>query len=248
MALITRNELDNFVELREAISDMLMQGIDVPLNEIDWSNIANARNQVIKLLTAYSRVGARMASKQSAAFYDMVRERSIGAKMGASTIDTVNPKAIEGFVRAGISDVVKRGTPVKFKNEVRNRVAYEVNRASGNTIVYNANQDKEYVRWARVPSAGDACMFCIMLAGRGAIYKSYESAGGAEHYHENCRCSIVPMFGAKLKRTKRGGWVARTDKTQIEGYDPEDYFKVYDDAVESGEITTDEWNKLKDYY
>lgn len=50
---------------------------------------------------------------------------------------------------------------------------------------------KSGVRWARVPSAS-ACDFCMMLATRGAVYLSRESAAGKGGYHSSCRCLPVP--------------------------------------------------------
>lgn len=47
------------------------------------------------------------------------------------------------------------------------------------------------VRWARVPDIG-ACNFCMMLATRGAVYLSRESAAGKGGYHSHCRCLPVP--------------------------------------------------------
>ncbi|QKO03192.1 capsid maturation protease [Mycobacterium phage Awesomesauce] len=47
-------------------------------------------------------------------------------------------------------------------------------------------------RWARYASA-TACPFCRMLATRGAVYWSRESAGASTKYHDHCRCIAVPV-------------------------------------------------------
>lgn len=41
--------------------------------------------------------------------------------------------------------------------------------------------------WRRVPEAG-ACSFCLMLATRGAVYRTARTAGEANSYHRFCRC------------------------------------------------------------
>lgn len=41
--------------------------------------------------------------------------------------------------------------------------------------------------WRRVPEAG-ACDFCLMLATRGAVYKSDRTAGASKRYHRHCSC------------------------------------------------------------
>lgn len=70
------------------------------------------------------------------------------------------------------------------------------------------SREKSRVRFARVPQGTETCPFCLMLASRGAVYYSKEIAGANSHYHPNCKCAIVPVWG----------------NTQIEGYNPEEYY------------------------
>lgn len=68
------------------------------------------------------------------------------------------------------------------------------------------------VRYARVPSGlGDTCRFCYMLAARGAVYYSEQTAGKDDHWHAGCRCKIVPSWGT----------------AEIEGYDPKLYSDIW---------------------
>ena len=73
------------------------------------------------------------------------------------------------------------------------------------------NKPQSGVRFARVPSGGETCPFCIMLASRGAVYYSEQTAGADGHYHANCRCRIVPSWGL----------------AEIEGYDPDLYYDMW---------------------
>jgi hypothetical protein len=61
------------------------------------------------------------------------------------------------------------------------------------TIVDNAQADRKAKGWARVPEPG-ACSFCLMLATRGAVYRSEQSAEFKTHDH--CRCHVEPVFTA----------------------------------------------------
>lgn len=50
--------------------------------------------------------------------------------------------------------------------------------------------------WCRVPERG-ACWFCLMLAGRGGVYRSKNSAArtrSGSHYHNHCRCIPSEVF------------------------------------------------------
>ena len=46
------------------------------------------------------------------------------------------------------------------------------------------------VAFARVPTGRETCTYCMMLASRGFVYRSAESAGHADH--RGCNCMIVP--------------------------------------------------------
>lgn len=61
------------------------------------------------------------------------------------------------------------------------------------------------IRFARVPSGTEACAFCRMLASRGFVYWSRETAGELDHFHRGCDCRLV----------------ASDDPEGIEGYDPD---------------------------
>lgn len=85
--------------------------------------------------------------------------------------------------------------------------------AGRDTIDVNAKGDAgrgpvAAVAWSRVTAAG-ACDFCTMLAGRGAVYRSAESAGAAiaggspvsglgsgmaKRFHDHCHCVVKPTF------------------------------------------------------
>lgn len=71
-------------------------------------------------------------------------------------------------------------------------------------------------RYARVPSGATTCMFCAMLASRGAVYLSEESAGaGAHDYHDHCDCTAVAIYSGQALP---------------DGYDPDHYLGVYQGA------------------
>lgn len=61
------------------------------------------------------------------------------------------------------------------------------------------------IRFARVPSGTETCTFCRMLASRGFVYWSRETAGELDHFHRGCDCRVV----------------ASDDPEGIEGYDPD---------------------------
>ena len=79
-----------------------------------------------------------------------------------------------------------------------------------------ARRRAEHDTWfARVPSGVNTCTWCAMLASRGYVYWTEETAGKFSKWHDNCRCTVVAT-------TKKGG---------IEGYDPTEWvyrWKAYE--------------------
>lgn len=75
---------------------------------------------------------------------------------------------------------------------------------AGREVVRDATGgDEEAIGWIRVPDA-DPCSWCAMLASRGAVYRSAETAGRAKNsefvgegmfkWHDHCGCTAVPVF------------------------------------------------------
>lgn len=76
-------------------------------------------------------------------------------------------------------------------NRLGAAVEYEVFDSFTGSIDGNVRADSEAIGWSRNANYG-ACKFCLMLAGRGAVYRTRESVQFAAH--TNCRCTCVPAF------------------------------------------------------
>ena len=86
------------------------------------------------------------------------------------------------------------------------------------------------VRFARVPQGPTTCEFCLMLASRGFVYLSQESAGEFDQFHVHCDCRIVPGYPGM----------------ELEGYDPDLYYDMwkhperYESSVDGGNAAASE--------
>lgn len=74
----------------------------------------------------------------------------------------------------------------------------------------NGKRLRKKVRYARVPS-GPTCGWCAMLASRGFVYASKETAGEFSRFHSKCDCRVVAGF----------------DGLEVEGYDPDGMYERY---------------------
>lgn len=110
-------------------------------------------------------------------------------------------------------------------------VSNKVKTVGLDTLLNNSLRDGAEFAW--VPS-GDTCAFCIMLASNGwqrASKKALKN-GHAEHVHNNCNCTYAIRFD---------------EDTEVEGYDPEYYRDLYNNA--EGDNWKDKVNYMRrDYY
>lgn len=77
--------------------------------------------------------------------------------------------------------------------------------SSRETVMLSARRDAGASGWQRY-TMSDACLFCVMIASRGAIFRTRTADFAA---HDNCRCTVSPVWGNKMipvsayKRSKR---------------------------------------------
>ena len=107
-----------------------------------------------------------------------------------------------------------QGTMKKTPNQVPQTVGRLVKQTGADTMLQNAQRDGAQFAW--VPH-GDTCAFCMTLASRGWQYMSKKALknGHAEHIHANCNCEYCVRFDGK---------------SEVEGYDPDEYKRIYDEA------------------
>lgn len=218
MKEIPRSVLDAFTEELNAFSAAGRQMVLNALANAEWNDVAELRAIMVEVMEMVCGEMTDLAAARSAEFYDGVRELSAGSALGALAESGRKPGATEGAVRALVQSVVETGSTERFARELGDRVDYEVKKAAGDCVAYNASRDKLKPRFARVPAGAETCPFCIMLASRGFVYRTAKKAGGDGHYHPNCDCRIVPGF----------------DGMDVEGYDTAELYQRYLGNVETG--------------
>lgn len=145
------------------------------------------------------------------------------------TGNTVNDRGIVDATDA-VSGVMAREFPEPspedtLKEELARLARSQVSRRANETVSHNVKRDsKSGVRFARVPMGIHTCDFCNMLASRGFVFWSKESAGDFSHWHADCRCKVVPGVPEIKSYWKNGVHVTRGIDPTVEGYDPDLYF------------------------
>lgn len=154
------------------------------------------------LATKYGEAAAELACQM----YDATAAASgmllePAVPAATATMDEV-ARAVVGTAKTGSSEITSGA------------VGRLVKMAGVDTTMQNAVRDG--AEWAWIPQGG-TCAFCIALASRGWQPASRAQMKGnhAEHIHANCDCTFQIRFN---------------DTDTVEGYDPERYREIYDDA------------------
>ena len=208
---IPRSYVENYSKALNVVSDRARAQLVDALSHIDYSaDVAIIREAVIAIMQPACGASSTMAARLAADFYDGLRAR-FGLDDGfTAEVDSLRePEATEGAVRAFAQDLVD-GKPVEqFVGKCADRIDYETRRAANECVAANAKRDPRKPRWARIPTGAETCKFCIMLASRGFVYHSEETAS---HAHSSCDCRVVPSW----------------DKSPAaQGYDPDKYYDMW---------------------
>ncbi|MER7053483.1 hypothetical protein [Streptomyces sp. NPDC000351] len=170
---------------------------------------------VAAIVARYSEVSATLAAD----FYDGERESAEVA--GAFTVPLADPPPdaqVDASMRWATKDVWERApqaaTAVQVEPlDVRLDTAFDkagmatqklVADVGRETVRQAVRQDRQAVAYARVAALG-ACSFCKLMASRGSVYATAETAGrdandrfsgdaSVVKFHNNCHCGILPVF------------------------------------------------------
>ena len=176
-----------------------------------------AVNYAYALATKYGEASASL----SALMYDEIAEFSGADVPPAEVADT----ATYDEVAEAINGAAKISTLSSYLGGVVSRL---VKQAGADTTLKNAKRDHAMFAW--IP-AGETCVFCLGLAAEGWKYASKKGGKHASHIHANCDCTYAVKFDSD---------------TKVEGYDPNKYKTMIDDA--EGDTKSEKLKTLRQEY
>lgn len=229
--MVTRSSLNRYSKsvdqaVEAARADLATFWYQLPLDDPSTCRDMLA-NFVPRLAATYGDVAALAATE----WYDSERNAAgILSEFNATPAQAALPSQVEASVRASAGHLWS-DQQEKMLNDLMGGLQMWIKDAGRDTVLHNARRDPSNPRWARVPRGAKTCAFCSMLASRGWVYVSKESAGGGsgDRFHHDCDCEIVPAFGD-------------TDP-KIDGYDPDRLEELYNEArsaaLENGDNPSD---------
>lgn len=205
--MASRARVEEYRRLNADIVSLAQRDLDGFLAKLDLSDMEAAREALVEFTQALVDTYGKPAALVAARFYDDLRRESPNATGRYRAVMATGPNRsqIEATVRwaVGLEDP---------KASLSGALQRYVSESGRNTITRNSSRDPSAGAWARVPSGGKTCDFCVMVASRGPVYRTEEAAGAGADYHDNCSCVPVQIWdGDDLP----------------DGYDPDELYEQY---------------------
>ncbi|MDD6461046.1 MAG: hypothetical protein PUF51_00985 [Bifidobacteriaceae bacterium] len=222
--------MDRIRQLQQAqanASALAKQELGRIFTEIQGLEPARQRDALLELVPALIDKYADVSNAAAAEWYDQVRAQwfsdGFTARPAPQAHDDVT-RLIRTKADVLFGDDADPGEMLRFLNGV---VDKGVKQGGRDAIRYNVRRDPRKPRYARVPQ-GPTCEFCIMLASRGFVYDSADTAGAMGQYHADCNCATIPSWGAH---------------PHVDGYDPDRLYETYSRCA----VTVDDDNITSRY-
>lgn len=190
----TRSEIDSYQTVIDSLSTVAFGQLKTLMIGLDDPNPILYRD---RLLAAYPDLVLPFtdaAGQVSAQWYLELRsEAGVKARFDPPSIPAPPQQQLEAGVRYALSPLFQ---PQRFiGSDALSLLAGFTQRMIANagreTISASTAAETTRTYWQRVPRPG-CCAFCGLMASRGAVYRSQDTA--ESHYHDFCRCVAAPRF------------------------------------------------------
>lgn len=218
----SRQELNRLSDAQRQLVAMARADLQMLFATLDPSRPEAFRDALLDIIPTLVREYGDLAAVAAAEWYEDVSPNAYLAR----TVD-------KGFPVGGVEQGIRYHVAPLFADDVSTALAglsgamqRYITYSGRATVARNVQLDPSKPRFGRVPSGAKTCAWCTMLASRGFVYLSRETAGiAADHYHDDCDCQVTPMW-------ERGN-------AAIEGYDPDRMYDMYLQARDAASGATD---------
>lgn len=219
--MTTRGDVNRLTAAQRELVRMAQNELAGFFATVDMTDPARARAALVEIVPLLTREYGELAATVAAEWYESVHP---GAFLARTASDTFPTQGVVNNVRYH-AGALWADDPAAALSGISGAMQRFILYSGRTTIARNVHLDPSKPRFARVPTGARTCAWCSMLASRGFVYLTKETAGiVAEDYHDDCDCQIVPMHDS--------------GSAHIEGYDPDllyDQYMQARDASNSGD-------------
>lgn len=216
--MTSRGDLDRLNDAQRELVRMARNELSGFFAAVDLSRPERVRDALLEIVPLLTREYGELAATVAAEWFEQVHPGAFLAQTASST-----------FPAAGIAENVRYHAGALFTDDPYKTLAglsgamqRFVTYSARETVARNVMSDPSKPRFGRVPSGEKTCAWCSMLASRGFVYLTRETAGLVrEDYHDDCDCAIVPEW--------------ESGSSHIDGYDPDLLYGQYMAAREAAE-------------
>lgn len=202
-----------------ATGELATAALETVLGSLDLADGYTVKAVLLEAFPDLVSTYGPIAGTFAADFYDEARaEAAVRGFYAAQVAEIPAVEQLSSNVRFGIGPLFGETQDIGLAYSLLTAaIDRDVQQVARDTVSLSAENDPVRALWARVPSKSKPCAFCVVAAGRGAVFSE---RAAAKHYHTGCGCTAVPIWGEKdFSRLKRAA-----------GYDPDDFERKYRDA------------------
>lgn len=210
--------------IQEAVVEAAQSDLRIYWRSLSLSDPESARDALLDFMPTLVREYGNAAGVAAADFYDELRADAVTSRAFKAVIADADDETVTAATRR-LAGALFGDSPESMLTGLSAVIDKQVKQVARQTVQGSARQDPARTLYARVP-IGDTCSWCLMLASRGFVYASEESAGGqGNRYHHDCNCVPTPEWSTS---------------PSLDGYDPDalyqDYLKA-DSAARENRVT-----------
>ena len=214
--MTSRADLNRLSSATSRAVDEAQKTLQRFIDSLDLTRPEMVRDELLDFVPRLTQAYGSLTAQAAADWYERVRAEQVSGSYAATLGDVVPTDRVQGTVRYAAGNLFT-DTPLDVLSVLNGAVQRFVAYSGRATVARNAYHDPAKPRYARVPRGPKTCAFCEMLASRGWVYHSTQTAGLEHEYHDDCHCQIVPEWDK--------------EQSHIAGYDPDAMYSRYLEAA-----------------
>ena len=215
--MVDRQSLNRYSAASSRAVDLAKRDLQRFWNRLDLTDPNTARDALLEFVPSLVHTYGDIVATAAMQWYDEERSKIPGLPeyRASSDVYTTSGEQAVASTRYAAGHLYTDNQEAALA-ALGGTVQKMVKDAGRATIARNVRLDPAHPRYARVPRGAKTCAWCAMLASRGWVYVSKETAALHGRGHAHCDCELVPSWKA--------------NEAYMRGYDPDALYGMYGKA------------------